>query len=159
MSLISSWQSSSPPSSWSRLDSALQNTTVEIKAVARLLLTIVSLMRYLQCRDHASASACVGSTGALKANSVHKTGIHNFLLAKSLSPNGLIPKQSADYYATIWFCLISSLAVLLLCYVFDHSLVFDIFDIICDGITWRVYRHPKQRCASALFAYVFVNLF
>ena len=62
-------------------------------------------------------------------------GIHNFTLTKPLSSNGLIPKRSTDYYATIIMCLASSYAALPLCYVLNISLLFYIFDIVCDGIT------------------------
>ena len=54
--------------------------------------------------------------------------IHNFLLANYLCSNGLILKQSVDYYATV-----SALHPLLLfsfCVVLNLSFVFDSLDIV-----------------------------
>ena len=52
-------------------------------------------------------------------------------LGKSLSSNGVIPKQSTDYNAAvIIICLTSGFAVLALS-VSNPPLVIDIFDTVC----------------------------
>lgn len=61
------------------------------------------------------------------------------------SSNCPSPKQSADYYDTVTR-LTSGFAVLPLCYVLKVSLVSDIFDRVCDGIT----RGTCNRRSSAL---------
>ena len=53
-----------------------------------------------------------------------------FPLAKSLSLNGQILKQSTVDYTTIIMVLTSASAVRPLCYVFNHSSVFEVFDIL-----------------------------
>ena len=47
-------------------------------------------------------------------------------------------------------CLSPAFAVLPLCYVLNLSLVFDIFDIVCDGIMWETL-DMWNRCSGTLF--------
>ena len=54
----------------------------------------------------------------------------------SLSSNGLIPKQSADYCATL-VCLTSCSPALPPCYVSNHSLMFAIFAISWNKLVFR----------------------
>lgn len=51
----------------------------------------------------------------------HHIGVHKFPLTKSLSSNGLIPKQPA-------MCLASAFVLLPVCYVFNISLVMVLVD-------------------------------
>ena len=77
----------------------------------------------------------------------NKQVIHSFLLAKSLSSNSLIPKQSADYYATRCALHPVLLFGLLLCvkpfigvqYVLHNFCLYVMCEtfhwgLICDGI-------------------------
>ena len=79
-------------------------------------------------------------------------GIHNFPLTKPLSSDSERSDSETVYrLLCLIMCLASSYAALPLCYVLNISLLFDIFDIVCDGITREAFRHTKQRCSGALF--------
>lgn len=63
-------------------------------------------------------------------------GIHNFPLTKPLSSDSERSDSETVYrLLCLIMCLASSYAALPLCYVLNISLLFDIFDIVCDGIT------------------------
>ena len=110
--------------------------------------SIGSFLIYARTVSHSAMND--GKTDNLCLREGFCIGIHNFPLTKHLSSNGLIPKRSTDYHATIITCLASSSAALpLLCVKY-----FVIVLYFWHSLRWHYARsvgHTKQRCSGPLF--------